>query len=215
MNIFVNIGHNLANKIKMQPNSYEIYLGGTFQESMFLSPVTKEEINSIISTFGGTASGWDDIAPRSIKFVREIIQKPLICNISFYMGIVPEQIKIARVVPIFKHGDPFQFNNYRPVSVLNGFFLKSMRDYFIIVFWNISSNIRYCMNCNLGFGKNTFNQTCTYLPNWEDNISNWKEWIHCSSISRFVQSLRYGRSSDIIEEIRALWYKGCATKMVI
>ena len=64
---FVNIGNNLANKIKMQPNSYEKYLGGTFQESMFLSPVTKEEINSIISTFSDTASGWDDIVPRLIK----------------------------------------------------------------------------------------------------------------------------------------------------
>ena len=66
---FVNIRNNLANKINMQPNSYEKYLGGAFQESMFLSPVTKGEINSIISFFGDTASGWDDIAPRSIKFV--------------------------------------------------------------------------------------------------------------------------------------------------
>ena len=93
---FVNIGNNFANKIKMQPNSYEKYLGGTFQESMFLSPVSKGDMNSIISTFGDTASWWDDIAPRSIKFVKEIIQKPLmhICNLSFYTGIVPEQIKM-------------------------------------------------------------------------------------------------------------------------
>ena len=83
----------MANKIKMQPNSYEKYLGGTFQESMFLSPVKKEEINLIISTCGDTASGWDDIAPRSIKFVKAIIQKPLmqICKLSFYKGIFPEQ----------------------------------------------------------------------------------------------------------------------------
>ena len=59
----------MANKIKMQPNNSEKYLGGTFQESMFLSPVTKEEIDSIIITFGETASGWDEIAQRSIKFV--------------------------------------------------------------------------------------------------------------------------------------------------
>ena len=57
----------------MQPNGYEKYLGGTFQESMFLSPVTKEELNTIISSFGYTASGWDDIAPRSINFVKEMI----------------------------------------------------------------------------------------------------------------------------------------------
>ena len=44
-----------------------------------------------------------------------------ICNLSFHTGIVPEQMKIARVVPIYKHGEPSQFNNYRPVSVLNVF----------------------------------------------------------------------------------------------
>ena len=138
----------------MQPNSYEWYLGDTFQESRFLSPVTKEEINSIISTFGDTASGWDDIAPRSIKFVKEIIQKPLmhICNLSFYTGIVPEQIKIARVVPIYKHGDPSQLAITDQCQYWMCF-QKSMRDYFIILFWNISTNIRYCMNCNLDFGK--------------------------------------------------------------
>ena len=73
--MFLNIGNNFANEIKIQPNSYK-YLGGTFQESTFLSPVTKEEINSIISTSGDTASGWDDISPRSKIFVKDIIQPP-------------------------------------------------------------------------------------------------------------------------------------------
>ena len=44
-----------------------------------------------------------------------------IFNLSFYAGIVPGHIKIVRVVPIHKHGDPSQLNNYRPVSVLNVF----------------------------------------------------------------------------------------------
>ena len=70
---FVNIGNNLADEIKMQPNSYEQYLGGTFQESMFLSSVTKEEMNSIISTFGDT-NGCDDIASRSITLVNNTLR---------------------------------------------------------------------------------------------------------------------------------------------
>ena len=53
-----------------------------------------------------------------------------VCNLSFYTDIVPEQIKIARVVPIYKHGDLSQFCNYRSVSVLN-VLSKYMRDYFI------------------------------------------------------------------------------------
>ena len=35
-------------------------------------------------------------------------------------GIVPINMKLAKVVPIFKSGDIYkhQFNNYRPISIL-------------------------------------------------------------------------------------------------
>ena len=33
-------------------------------------------------------------------------------------GIFPKEMKIAKVIPLFKAGDPLSFSNYRPVSVL-------------------------------------------------------------------------------------------------
>jgi len=42
-------------------------------------------------------------------------------NKSFECGIVPDQLKIARVCPIFKSGDQTDFTNYRPISVLPAF----------------------------------------------------------------------------------------------
>ena len=33
-------------------------------------------------------------------------------------GIFPKELKISRVKPLFKSGDPLQFNNYSPVSFL-------------------------------------------------------------------------------------------------
>ena len=46
--------------------------------------------------------------------------KPLtyIINKSLAEGIFPNELKLARVVPIFKTGDPSSISNYRPISVL-------------------------------------------------------------------------------------------------
>jgi hypothetical protein len=42
-------------------------------------------------------------------------------NLSINHGIVPDEMKIARVTPLFKSGDYGTFTNYRPVSILPSF----------------------------------------------------------------------------------------------
>ena len=42
-----------------------------------------------------------------------------ICNLSLSKGIFPQQMKIAKVIPISKSGDKSQSNNYHPISVLS------------------------------------------------------------------------------------------------
>ena len=42
-----------------------------------------------------------------------------ISNLSLSKGIFPQQMNIAKVIPIFKSGDKSQFNNYCPISVLS------------------------------------------------------------------------------------------------
>ena len=41
-----------------------------------------------------------------------------IFNISFTTGIVPNKLKIAKVIPIYKNENPELFPNYRPISIL-------------------------------------------------------------------------------------------------
>ena len=42
-------------------------------------------------------------------------------NLSFSTGVVPTQLKIAKIIPIFKSGDPLCMDNYRPISLLSCF----------------------------------------------------------------------------------------------
>ena len=43
-------------------------------------------------------------------------------TLSIYCtGVFPSQLKIAKVVPIFKSGDPAAMDNYKPISLLNNF----------------------------------------------------------------------------------------------
>ncbi len=56
-----------------------------------------------------------------IKFIGDEIAAPLahIFNISLREGVFPEKLKLCRVIPIFKAGNPLECDNYRPISLLS------------------------------------------------------------------------------------------------
>ena len=67
-----------------------------------------------------TSSGIDNISSKLLKEIRATIIVPLvtIINKSLTEGIVPDQMKLAKVIPVFKAKDKQMFNNYRPISLL-------------------------------------------------------------------------------------------------
>ena len=104
-------------KVNESPLSY---IGNRLIESIYLEPVTENEINTLIKSLKDTATGFDNMNSMSLKISSETLIKPLthICKFSLTQGIFPSQLKIANVIPLFKSDDPMLFNNYRPVSVL-------------------------------------------------------------------------------------------------
>ena len=83
-------------------------------------PSTEHEILEIYSSFrSGTAAGLDNVTMNVIKETASLICSPLvyIFNLSLSSGSVPDQMKCARVIPLFKSGLTSLFTNYRPVSV--------------------------------------------------------------------------------------------------
>lgn len=50
-----------------------------------------------------------------------------IANASFNSEIIPGEIKIAKVIPIYKTGSKQQVSNYRPMSILPTFLKYSRK----------------------------------------------------------------------------------------
>ena len=55
-----------------------------------------------------------------MKSIINILIKPLtiIINQMLETGVFPDKLKFAKVIPLFKKGDPTLLTNYRPISLL-------------------------------------------------------------------------------------------------
>ena len=118
---FANLGPTLASTIHHTGKNFSSYLQNSSNETCFFKPTNEHEILKIIKKLGSRKSaGRDNIKADLIKCVANEIVKPLaiIFNMSLSNGIVPDELKIAKVVPIYKKENPEIFGNYRPVSVL-------------------------------------------------------------------------------------------------
>jgi hypothetical protein len=74
---------------------------------MFLERVEEKEILDIVKNCKNKQStDLNDIDMSLVKLVIEGISKPLthICNLSFQTGSFPNQMKIAKVIPLYKMG---------------------------------------------------------------------------------------------------------------
>ena len=115
-----NLGPNLAQGITSTA-SHNDYLFGNFPQSIFFNLETEHEVIDIASMFQwGKAASYDNISMSVIEQSINCISAPLthIINLSITHGIFPNEMKIARVLPLFESGDKALFSNYRPFSIL-------------------------------------------------------------------------------------------------
>ena len=119
-NFYVNIGNNLSKDIPANGGDPISYISSVIPDSIFLESVDESEIVTICRNLKVSSAGWDQILPKVVKLTYHNFIVPIthVMNLYIIYGVVPTELKLAKVVPIYKSGDRGLINNYRPVSVL-------------------------------------------------------------------------------------------------
>ena len=121
---FSNIGSRLAENFTYSTN-YLDYLSSLPRSSTTFDfvPITVVTLKSIIDSLKSSSPGHDEIPIKIYTDNFDLLGPEicLICNESLKQGVFPQQLKTAKVVPIFKAGDTKLTSNYRPISLLNSF----------------------------------------------------------------------------------------------
>lgn len=120
-NTFTNVGPSLAKKIQSTDNSYRNWMKISCENILNLPTISQYKVlDQLYGLDCSKAVGHDSLPTKYIKKVAEYICQPLsfVFNTSFLTGIFPDEMKIAKVIPLFKSGSHELVSNFRPISLL-------------------------------------------------------------------------------------------------
>ena len=119
---FTNVGPDQSRNIRYNGNkTHQTYLTQDNDIELNFTDVNDDIILNIINKLPNKNScGSDNLSTKIIKTLKGSLIKPLtfIINQILKTGVFPSQLKIAKVIPIFKKDDNKMVNNYWPVSLL-------------------------------------------------------------------------------------------------
>ena len=118
---YVNVAGGITKTIPLTPKSPLDYLSDRICNSLFLTQDTVVEVNDLINSLNpSTSVGPSSIPIKVLKSIGPSVSPflALIVNQSFQSGILPDKLKIAKVIFLVKKGNPELPSNYRPISLL-------------------------------------------------------------------------------------------------
>jgi hypothetical protein len=188
----------------------------TPSNSMYLNSVSETEVMEIIRSLKNKKSeGHDEFSNWLIKKCNRFICKPLtfIINKCFELGVFPSNLKIVKVIPLFKKNDREHIENYRPVSVVSTFskILEKALETRISTFFN-----KYNLLCDNqhGFikGKSTETAFVTFVNKIIGNLDNKKH-----SVATFIdlsKAFDTVKLSILLDKLHKIGIRGRALNLL-
>ena len=121
-NFFNSIASNIDSKIIQTKTNFQDTLKNPNENSFFIYPTTKEEIEDNIKLLNNhKTTGPNSIPTQILKQFKKTLSEPLnnLINLSFTTGVFPNIAKFAKIVPLYKKQNKLECNNYRPISLLS------------------------------------------------------------------------------------------------
>ena len=124
---FSSIAGKLRAKLNSPPNPMNLNSksnSSKISSSFFFMPTTAYEVKKMISTIKPKNScGVDEFPTKLLRYLPSSTLELLthVFNQSLSTGKYISVFKVAKVTPIFKHGNAQLVSNYRPISVLSAF----------------------------------------------------------------------------------------------
>ena len=119
---FAGIGPKLASEIEPSDINFETFLTNRNPSSFQFFRISEMDILRICRQLKPKlSSGADFISTKLLKEIAPLIITPLhyLINLSLETGFVPSELKLAKIVPVYKDGNCHEFTNYRPISLLS------------------------------------------------------------------------------------------------
>jgi len=117
---FINVGHDLAEKLPSHNADPSIYMNRTFMNSFMFRGIFPHEVYDEIMNLKVDKSTIG-IPRKCIKLAANHIHEALaiVFNQSLQQGIFPDHLKTSKVTPVDKGGDEMDPFNYRPISTVD------------------------------------------------------------------------------------------------
>ena len=149
---FIHVGSNLAKHINCSVNPLE-YMSSSCNE-LFIPYITKKEIQCTITTLKNSSAGVDELMPSVMKQCSEDYIDPLahLINLSIQQGIFPSELKLAKVIPIYKSNNLQLVQNYRTILVLPYFSKIFEKIISMSIFWITLKKMTYCIVISMDSG---------------------------------------------------------------
>ena len=121
-NYFTSIGSTLASS--MTSNTNPMSYINIVELTLYMANVSNNDVRSVIHGLKNSSSNWNGLSAYIGKQCVGGFIAPLthIINMSITQGVFPDELKLARVVSVYKCNDIQTLSNYRPISILTLFF---------------------------------------------------------------------------------------------